>query len=38
MLFGLMILGIVALGLVYLYVRYAVDTIDGQDWMERQVR
>ena len=38
MLFGLMIFGAVALGLVALYVRFAVDTIDGKDWMERGVR
>lgn len=38
MLLGLMIFGAVVVGLVALYVRFAVDTIDGQDWMERQVR
>ena len=38
MLLGLMIFGAVAVGAVALYVRFAVDTIDGQDWMERQVR
>lgn len=38
MLLGLMIFGAIALGLVALYVRFAVDTIDGRDWMERQVR
>ena len=38
MLIGLMIFGAVALGLIGLYVRYAVDSIDGRDWMERSVR
>ena len=38
MLLGLMIFGAIAFGLVALYVRFAVDTIDGRDWMERQVR
>ena len=38
MLLGLMIFGAAALAVVALYVRFAVDTIDGQDWMERQVR
>ncbi len=37
MLTGLMIFG-VALVLIALIVRYAVDTTDGRDWMERHVQ
>ncbi len=40
MLTGLIILGTAVAGLVAVavYVKYAVDTVDGQDWMERHVR
>ena len=38
MFLGLMIFGAAALGAVALYIRFAVDTIDGKDWMERQIR
>jgi hypothetical protein len=33
-----MIFGVVLAGLVVLTVRYAVDTTDGRDWMERHVQ
>lgn len=35
---GLIIFGAAAVVAVALYVCFAVDTIDGQDWMERQAR
>ena len=38
MLTGLMIFGVVLGGLVALTVRYAVDSTDGRDWMERHVQ
>ena len=38
MLTGLMIFGALVAGFVALVLRYAVDSTDGQDWMERRVQ
>ena len=38
MLTGLIIFATVLAGFVTLVVRYAVDTTDGRDWMERQIQ
>ncbi len=36
MIFGAVVAGLA--GALWLTLRYAVDTVDGRDWMERDVR